>query len=43
MGTLETLAPKRPNILTASFLFMVAAVVEGQLLRKTKLLLCCRR
>lgn len=37
MGVYGALASKSPEILTASALFMVAAVVEGQLLYKTKL------
>ncbi|HZL82531.1 MAG TPA: carbon starvation protein A [Candidatus Deferrimicrobium sp.] len=37
MGTYGALASKSPEILTASVLFMVAALVEGQLLYKTKL------
>jgi carbon starvation protein len=37
MGVYGALASKSPEILTASVLFMVAAVVEGQLLYKTKL------
>jgi len=37
MGTYGALASKSPEILTASALFMVAALVEGQLLYKTKL------
>ena len=37
MGVFGSLASKSPEILTASALFMVAALVEGQLLYKTKL------
>lgn len=37
MGVFGKLASKSPEILTASVLFMVAALIEGQLLYKTKL------
>jgi len=37
MGTFGPLANSTPEILTASLLFMVAAMIEGQLLYKTKL------
>ena len=37
MGVFGALASKSPAILTASTLFMVAALIEGQLLYKTKL------
>ncbi|MGC8721962.1 MAG: carbon starvation CstA family protein [Caldisericaceae bacterium] len=37
MGTFGALASKSAEILTASTLFMVAAIIEGQLLYKTKL------
>jgi len=37
MGVFGALASKSPEILTASILFMLAALIEGQLLYKTKL------
>jgi len=37
MGVFGLLASKSPEILTASTLFMIAAVIEGQLLYKTRL------
>jgi len=37
MGVFGTLASKSATIMTASTLFMVAAIIEGQLLYKTKL------